>query len=119
MHVIQEEYPLENYPPFVLGSVYIVDRNAVDILLATVPYVPMLWLEDVFLTGLVAKRAGITIRQTERMLFSKRLSRRLYYGSQAFFVDPEEDKVNEAWQGIIRHSGNRKIKLKYGYYNGV
>ncbi|XP_063880299.1 beta-1,3-galactosyltransferase 5-like [Scylla paramamosain] len=117
--VTKEEYPLEHYPPIVLGSAYIVDRNTVDILLAYVPYVPMLWLEDVFLTGLVAKRAGIKLKQVERMLYSGRLSRRLYSGSQVFLVDPKENEVKQAWEGIVRYSKKSISKLKYGYYNGV
>ena len=97
-----------------LGSAYIVDRNAVDVLLAYVPYVPMLWLEDVFLTGLVARRAGISLKQVERMLYTWRLSRRLYYGSQAFFLDPKDNEAKQAWQEIVRYSNRSISKLKYG-----
>ncbi|MPC52028.1 Beta-1,3-galactosyltransferase brn [Portunus trituberculatus] len=114
-----EEYPLEHYPPIVLGSAYIVDRNAVDVLLAYVPYVPMLWLEDVFLTGLVAKRAGINLKQAERKLYAWRLTRRFYYGSQAFLLDPKKNEVKQAWQKIVRYSNKSISKLKSGYYNGV
>ncbi|XP_045109656.1 beta-1,3-galactosyltransferase 5-like isoform X2 [Portunus trituberculatus] len=117
--VTKEEYPLEHYPPIVLGSAYIVDRNAVDVLLAYVPYVPMLWLEDVFLTGLVAKRAGINLKQAERKLYAWRLTRRFYYGSQAFLLDPKKNEVKQAWQKIVRYSNKSISKLKSGYYNGV
>ncbi|KAG0720271.1 Beta-1,3-galactosyltransferase 5 [Chionoecetes opilio] len=110
--VTKEEYPDERYPPIVLGSAYIVDRNAVDVLLAYVPYVPMLWLEDVYLTGLVAKKAGIKLKQTERTLYTKRVTRKLYFGSVTFLIDPKEKDYDVAWQGIMRYSHKVISKLK-------
>lgn len=80
------------------------DRNAVDALLASVPYVPFLWLEDVFLTGLVAEKAGIELRNVERKLFLTRLSQWLYYGPSVFFVGAEESDWEKGWKGIMQYS---------------
>lgn len=110
--VTEEEYPEDSYPPIVLGSAYIVDRNAVDVLLAYVPHVPMLWLEDVYLTGLVAKKAGIKLKQAERKLFTRRLTRKLYFGSLAFLVDPKKKDYDRAWKGILNYSHKIISKLK-------
>lgn len=83
-----------------------------DVLLAYVPHVPMLWLEDVYLTGLVAKKAGIKLKQAERKLFTRRLTRKLYFGSLAFLVDPKKKDYDRAWKGILNYSHKIISKLK-------
>ncbi|XP_066962745.1 beta-1,3-galactosyltransferase 5-like isoform X3 [Macrobrachium rosenbergii] len=101
--VTKEEYPPDKYPPFVLGPAYIVGRNAIDKLLEYTPYTPFLWLEDVYMTGLVAKAAGIKHVQAEKTLYTKKLSRRLFVGPVSFLIGASEKVKKTAWAGIIKY----------------
>ncbi|XP_068203276.1 beta-1,3-galactosyltransferase 5-like isoform X2 [Palaemon carinicauda] len=106
--VTKEEYPPDKYPPFVLGPAYIVGRNAIDKLLEYVPYTPFLWLEDVYMTGLVAKAAGIKHVQAEKTLYTKKLSRRLFIGPVSFLIGASEKIKKTAWAGILKYGPARK-----------
>ncbi|XP_064085525.1 beta-1,3-galactosyltransferase 5-like isoform X4 [Macrobrachium nipponense] len=101
--VTKEEYPPDRYPPFVLGPAYIVGRNAIDKLLEYTPYTPFLWLEDVYMTGLVAKAAGVKHVQAEKTLYTKKLSRRLFVGPVSFLIGASEKVKKTAWAGIIKY----------------
>ncbi|XP_071548956.1 beta-1,3-galactosyltransferase 5-like isoform X2 [Panulirus ornatus] len=110
--VTEEEYSKPTYPPFVLGPAYILGRNCVDRLLAHTYYIPPLWLEDVYITGLVARAAGVKLIQAEKVLYTRKLTRRLYSGKVAFFIGASEKNRNYAWKGIIRYSPVKRSRKK-------
>ncbi|XP_037788179.1 beta-1,3-galactosyltransferase 5-like isoform X2 [Penaeus monodon] len=103
-NVTKEEYKLTYYPPFVLGPAYIVSGNAVDRLLQYAAHTPFLWLEDVYITGLVASAAGINRVQAERTLYTKKLNRDLYSRQTAFLLGADEKRKKVAWSSIVRNS---------------
>ncbi|KAK7079771.1 hypothetical protein SK128_015263, partial [Halocaridina rubra] len=98
-----DEYPPARYPAFVLGPAYIVGRNAIDKLLEYAPFTPFLWLEDVYVTGLVAHAAGVKHVQTERILYTKKLSRKLYVGPMAFYIGANERNKKTSWAYIMKY----------------
>ncbi|KAG7168349.1 Beta-1-3-galactosyltransferase 5-like 3 [Homarus americanus] len=107
-----EEFPPSRFPPFMLGPAYIIGRNSIDRLLVYSSYVPFLWLEDVFLTGLVAHAAGVEHIQVEKILYTKKLSRQLYKGKVAFYPGASEKNKKNAWAGIIKYSRITKLLKK-------
>ncbi|KAK2142415.1 hypothetical protein LSH36_958g00094 [Paralvinella palmiformis] len=55
-----KEYGKRFYPPYCMGSGYLMSRDAVTAMLKTIPNVPFLRVEDVYFTGLTAIAANIT-----------------------------------------------------------
>lgn len=58
--VSEERYPGNSYPPYVAGPSYMVPMPVVSALLQAVRRTEFLFLEDVYTTGLAAKKGGIS-----------------------------------------------------------
>lgn len=54
-----EEYPAKDYPLYCSGGVWFLQTNLIKRLLLARETVPFLWVDDAYVTGLLAKRAGI------------------------------------------------------------
>lgn len=54
-----EEYPWKNYPVFFLGPAILVPGRLIRPLLAAIQTIPYYRIDDVYLTGLCAERAGV------------------------------------------------------------
>ncbi|XP_055342289.1 beta-1,3-galactosyltransferase 1-like [Paramacrobiotus metropolitanus] len=64
----RQRYNASLYPPFAHGPAYLVGRPAVGALLAAGRRTPLINLEDVWWTGLVASRAGLQLRNIHRFV---------------------------------------------------
>ena len=53
------DFPEDNFPPYVSGILYAMSRNAVRQLAEAVTKLKYLWHDDVFITGIAAKEAGV------------------------------------------------------------
>uniref|UniRef100_A0A147BQU7 Hexosyltransferase n=1 Tax=Ixodes ricinus TaxID=34613 RepID=A0A147BQU7_IXORI len=58
-YVSKEEYNGTEYPPFVAGAFYVLGGSILRRLYDASEQEPFFWLEDVFLTGFVAEKAGV------------------------------------------------------------
>lgn len=58
-HVGPEEYPETKYPPYCAGAVWVVATPLIHQLLHAIDNAPFLWVDDVYITGILAKAAGI------------------------------------------------------------
>ncbi|CAN8014948.1 unnamed protein product, partial [Ixodes persulcatus] len=58
-YVSKEEYNGAEYPPFVAGTFYVLGGSILRRLYDASEQEPFFWLEDVFLTGFVAEKAGV------------------------------------------------------------
>lgn len=54
------EFPESEYPPFLSGWLYILSRSAAFKLLSFTRSVPYFWIDDVYVTGLLARKAGVS-----------------------------------------------------------
>ena len=54
------DYPFKIYPPYLAGPSYIITSDIVGELLATAQYVPSIFIEDVYITGILGKIIGVT-----------------------------------------------------------
>ncbi|KAL1426477.1 hypothetical protein MTO96_018282 [Rhipicephalus appendiculatus] len=52
-------YPKATYPDYANGPAYLISGDSVSLLLRSVSAVPYFFIEDVYVTGLVAEKAGI------------------------------------------------------------
>ncbi|GAU89187.1 hypothetical protein RvY_01766 [Ramazzottius varieornatus] len=53
------DFPEDDFPPYVSGILYAVSRNVVRKLAEAVTVLKYLWHDDVFITGMAAKEAGV------------------------------------------------------------
>jgi hypothetical protein len=56
-----EEWPWNNYPSYLSGPAYLLHGSTILPLLAASQTIPMIYLEDIYLTGLCAEMAGIKL----------------------------------------------------------
>ncbi|XP_071526449.1 uncharacterized protein [Panulirus ornatus] len=79
-----EEYPAKNYPLYCSGGAWFLQTKFVPQLLKASRSVPFLWVDDAYLTGLLANKAGI-----------KKLPFHKYYGGP--HLQPEKLGHQVAW----------------------
>ncbi|XP_069184412.1 beta-1,3-galactosyltransferase 1-like isoform X2 [Procambarus clarkii] len=58
-NVSYEEYPANIYPPYCAGAMWFLQTKLIPRLLKASEVVPFLWVDDTYITGLLAKEAGI------------------------------------------------------------
>lgn len=59
--VSRKELVLRRYPPFCQGTVWMIPTKELPRLLDGVPSVKYLWVDDAYITGMLARRVGIKI----------------------------------------------------------
>ncbi|KAL8620612.1 hypothetical protein ACOMHN_017893 [Nucella lapillus] len=57
--VSKESYPFDRYPPHVKGNLYVLPGKAVPRMVATAPFLPYNNMEDVHVTGTLARALGL------------------------------------------------------------
>ncbi|KAK4294510.1 hypothetical protein Pmani_032872 [Petrolisthes manimaculis] len=97
-----DEYPEKFFPSFVHGPAYIVGSVAARELLKFAPYVPIIKLEDVYVTGLVAYAAKIKHVQIFNNINTFRTVPGLYNGTQAILEENGPKTREEAWKNISK-----------------
>ncbi|KAL7643541.1 UNVERIFIED_CONTAM: hypothetical protein RMT77_005523 [Armadillidium vulgare] len=98
--VSKKEYPDPFFPPFTLGPAYIISRNAVDKLLNVSNETPFLSLEDVFITGILARRAKVKLKDIEWEHYTN--DEILYFlWNEIFLLDVDRNKEKLYWELIL------------------
>ncbi|XP_013414866.1 beta-1,3-galactosyltransferase 1 [Lingula anatina] len=59
--VTRDQYPFSEFPPYIAGGAYIMSLDVAETLFEAAKRVPLLPIEDAFITGILAKITGITI----------------------------------------------------------
>ncbi|GAB0099474.1 hypothetical protein DMENIID0001_153350 [Sergentomyia squamirostris] len=59
-HLPKHSFESDILPNFTRGAIYVITRDIIDDLYITALETPFLWLEDVFVTGVVAEKLGIS-----------------------------------------------------------
>ncbi|XP_050725366.1 beta-1,3-galactosyltransferase 5-like isoform X2 [Eriocheir sinensis] len=99
-----EEYPEKVFPPFVHGPAYILGRAAARELLRYAPYIPLIKLEDVYTTGLVARAAGLRHVQIFGSVSTFKAGPGLYNGTQAILEETGDKGRAAAWEEILKYA---------------
>ncbi|XP_064648165.1 beta-1,3-galactosyltransferase 1-like [Lineus longissimus] len=63
--VSRERYPLPTYPPYMSGNSYVVSTAVARTLFETSKYVPLINIEDAYITGVLARIANVEHRNVE------------------------------------------------------
>jgi hypothetical protein len=56
----KEQYPFKYFPPYEAGSAYVIDNSLIAELYATAEFVPHIFIDDVYITGILGKILNIT-----------------------------------------------------------
>jgi beta-1,3-galactosyltransferase 1 len=104
--VSMKVYPDQFYPDYCLGPGYLLSPNTVPLLYDSIMSKntqPKLWIDDVFITGIVAEKAGIPRRETPTMTCCGLNNYHIKNFNQ--YVQIQEvkppSKVVETWNEII------------------
>lgn len=60
-HVTRDEFAGDAYPPFLSGWLYVATAASVDRLLQAIRPREYFWIDDLYVTGILAQRAGISL----------------------------------------------------------
>lgn len=81
-----DEYPATNYPLYCSGGAWFLQTKLISRLLAVTQYVPFLWVDDVYISGLLAKMAGIKQVPFQRFYGGPRVDPAVLGKELAWFV---------------------------------
>ena len=70
-HVTPKEYPGQEYPPYCAGWAVVYSLEAALILYREAQKEPFFWIDDVHITGTVAKKTNVTHVSLKSMVLSK------------------------------------------------
>ncbi|RXG55643.1 UDP-GalNAc:beta-1,3-N-acetylgalactosaminyltransferase 2 [Armadillidium vulgare] len=98
--VSQKEYPGTFYPVYTWGPAYIISRNSVDKLLIASNKTPFLSFEDIFITGILAKKAKVQLKNFERKYFGSLF----FLWERIFIVQANRTEQKLYWKKILKHT---------------
>ena len=110
-HVTYKEYPFNFYPHYCSGSGYVMHQHTLAKIYKTMPNVPLLAMEDVFV-GISAFHASISLVHSNGFwafriaegLYEKTLQRFCYHIVLLHYITPEEGF--QIWTRYARHCKN-------------
>lgn len=97
------------YPPYLSGTGYVMSYDVVPVLYSTALDTPFFYLEDVFITGICARRAGLKPENNNGFNFSKRKNDTCVFRSivTAHKMSPKE--LHGVWNAL-HHPSSIKCK---------
>ena len=104
-YVSYKSYPFYSYPPYTTGNMYIATSETFFALLDVAPYQPRIEMEDVFITGILAKIAKIRHRAYPRgMYFPRKAASACEFvkNTKLFSKNYESKDVWKAWSLITK-----------------
>ena len=69
-NISYKDFPFEVFPPYESGSAYVITMDIVPALFETSHYVPWMFIDDVYITGILGKILNVTHVQTPGRLFA-------------------------------------------------
>lgn len=98
--VPNHEYPYSKYPPYCEGFAYIMSYDVTEKLYHTTSEVKFYWIDDVYVTGLVALKAGVTHSDMENghaynLMQSEHLSKNV---QSSMFLLAKYEFLRQNWE---------------------
>lgn len=101
--VIEEEMSLKRYPPYCQGIIWLIPTKEVPRLLAVVPDVNYLWVDDAYVTGLLAGKAGINISSFPSRSISAGKFSATDIGKKVAWYHLRKENRSDLWPLILDH----------------
>uniref|UniRef100_A0A6M2D5B1 Hexosyltransferase n=1 Tax=Rhipicephalus microplus TaxID=6941 RepID=A0A6M2D5B1_RHIMP len=96
-----EEFPRDVFPDYITGGMYVVGGRVVNLLYRATGQVPFFRVEDIYLTGMCAERAGIT-RVNLEGTYNLKLSTLCEYKKAIYGHHVTPVEMNEVWHAMKR-----------------
>lgn len=109
-YMSEAEYPSKKYPPYLSGGSYLMSTDVATRLLRVCSKPPYISMEDVFLTGICARRAQISPTNSEKFTYKKLLP--VSGCTHKYMISGHDVSANEMkkiWNDILNL---RKLKCK-------
>nr|XP_045602233.1 beta-1,3-galactosyltransferase 1-like [Procambarus clarkii] len=102
-----EEYPAQNYPLYCSGGAWFLQTSFIPRLLEASKVVPFLWVDDTYITGLLAKGAGIKQLGFQDFYGSGEADRKVL-GHQVVWFIKYGSRLGW-WQDIVNYHRNHSM----------
>ncbi|KAK6733330.1 hypothetical protein RB195_017216 [Necator americanus] len=94
-YVTYDEYKDDSYPQYCLGIAYVLHKTALLPMLDAVPEMKYFWIDDVFVTGFMARAANVSFVEinqfVERKPARKDFPDRIFYNDMMFYGTTKEN----------------------------
>ncbi|XP_069996150.1 beta-1,3-galactosyltransferase 1 isoform X2 [Penaeus vannamei] len=97
--VQDEDYPSGTYPEYCMGAAWVVQTNVIPRLLRAAAQVQFLWVDDVYVTGILAQGAGVKHSPWMKKFISRENISKEDIGKKVIWYHLGEDR--SAWWKLI------------------
>ncbi|KAH6934351.1 hypothetical protein HPB50_023043 [Hyalomma asiaticum] len=119
----KEEYASDVYPNYCAGQAIIMKLATLSTLVDASVLVPYFWIEDVYVTGIVADFANVNLVDLSRHIILEKHKNLVTVGDATLFVHMRsagvpDDKRTSLWEAILRsnQSGQRDFRTNVEVY---
>ncbi|XP_042871987.1 beta-1,3-galactosyltransferase 5-like [Penaeus japonicus] len=102
--VRSEDYPSDTYPPYCMGAAWVLRTAVLPRLLTAAVRVPFLWVDDVYVTGILAQAAGVEHSPWMRKFISRQNISIDDLGKKVIWYHLGENRTTW-WRLILNHHG--------------
>ncbi|XP_045116253.1 beta-1,3-galactosyltransferase 2-like isoform X1 [Portunus trituberculatus] len=101
--VMRKEFPGRRYPPFCQGILWLLPTKEVSRLLRASAAVKFLWVDDAYITGLLAKQSGIKISGIPNERFGIAAFNESDVGNKLAWFHLRGMNLTQLWSGILEY----------------
>ena len=98
----RELYPAETYPNYMSGTAYVISGDVLHDINVAVRRTKFFWLEDVYITGMCAKRTSVTLINSQKFSNSDSLLNPCFLRFLISRHGMTPDRLRHAWQILYR-----------------
>ncbi|XP_076057014.1 beta-1,3-galactosyltransferase 5-like isoform X3 [Oratosquilla oratoria] len=99
-----KQYPFSKYPDYCSGFAWLTLTKSVSRLLQESRNVPFLWVDDAWLTGVVAREAGLKVSKAYNNLFEMKLTDSSQLQKERIFYHVESGNRLAYWEQLLKLS---------------
>ena len=105
-YVSETEFKAKNYPKYCSGNAFILDTASAKDFVDASLRVPFLWVDDVFITGVLVKEIGLELKDISSLyeLSWEKFHLNLLGGERMFMHNPSKDRssIEKMWKLILK-----------------
>lgn len=109
--VSRKELGLKRYPSFCQGTVWLLPTKEVPRLLEAVPLVKYLWVDDAYITGMLARKAKIKVSPIPTKLFGIGKYSDADIGEKVAWFHIRNRTFTDLWPRILDHYNATQLDL--------
>ena len=114
-NISYNDFPFEFYAPYMSGAAYVMTMDIVGELFETSKYVPWIFIDDVYITGTLAKICNVTLRNMGDMAALKLWGTPNYCDvileRSVFKTNALPGKLNDIWRSLKTKSKDENVAI--------